>query len=77
MKKNQICPKCSSTDIATGVELTAGGAHTVHLEICRRQLGGLVQPVEAASKIAACVCRECGFVEIYADAPSQFRSAKA
>ena len=78
MKNNKKCPKCSSTDIAAGVELNAGGgANTVHLEVCGKQLGGLFQPVEARSKVAACVCRQCGFVEIYADTPSQFRSTSA
>jgi predicted nucleic-acid-binding Zn-ribbon protein len=72
MKKNQKCPKCGSTDIGAAVELNAGGANTVYLEVCRKKLGGLVQPVEAHSKATAYVCRQCGFVEIYADTPSQF-----
>jgi len=75
MKKTQKCPKCASTDIVAGVELNAGGANTVHLEVCSKQLGGLVQPVEARSKAKSYVCCQCGFVEVYADTPSQFRSA--
>ena len=78
MKKNQKCPKCSSTDIVAGVDLTGGGgAHTVYLEVCRKQLGGLFQPVEASSKASTYVCRQCGFVEIYAATPSHFRSTSA
>jgi predicted nucleic-acid-binding Zn-ribbon protein len=75
MKNDQKCPKCGSTDIATGIELNAGGANTVQLEVCRKQFGGLVQPVEGRSKATSYVCCQCGFVEIYADAPTQFRSA--
>jgi len=77
MKTNQKCPKCGSTDIVAGVELNAGGANTVQLEVCRKQLGGLVQPVEARGKATAYLCRQCGFVEIYADTPAQFRNATA
>jgi predicted nucleic-acid-binding Zn-ribbon protein len=77
MKKNQKCPKCASSDIAIGAEPTAGGAHTVYLETYRRKLGGLVQPVEASTRLTTYVCRECGFVEIYADEPLVFKSAKA
>jgi len=73
MKKTQKCPKCASTDIVAGVELNAGGGNTVHLEVCSNKLGGLVQPVEARSNSTSYVCCECGFVEIYADSPSQFR----
>jgi len=75
MRNNQKCPKCGSTDIVAGVVLNAGGANTVHLEIYRKRLGGLVQPVEAHSKATAYVCSHCGFIEIYADTPSQFRGA--
>ena len=67
-------PKCNSDDIASGVGLNFGGANTVHLEACRKQLGGLLQPLEGSSKVTACVRRQCGFVEVYAGTPSQFRS---
>ena len=72
MKRNEKCPKCGSTDIAADVELNAGGANTVHLGVCRKRLGGLVQPVEAHSKATTYLRRQCGFVEIYASTPAQF-----
>jgi predicted nucleic-acid-binding Zn-ribbon protein len=68
--RNNLCPKCSSSEIIPGVEVRdydAGSYRelTIHVRL-PRPAGALIHKGSETSNLRARVCGQCGYTELYA-----------
>jgi predicted nucleic-acid-binding Zn-ribbon protein len=74
MKRSGKCPKCESTDVIADVKAVDRGhydsQHSIKLATYKTPDAFLFKG-EQSSTVLSWVCRGCGYVELYADAPAQ------
>ena len=76
MKRTNKCPKCGSTEIF-GNAKAIDRAHASEEEFTVATFGkpdALIFKEKHTSKVSAWVCGQCGYVELYADSPSDLKS---
>jgi hypothetical protein len=76
MRDSRRCPKCSHHEIVflpsipDRIGSVAGAGTVTSLAIGKREVEGWLGPAfEAIGQFAACICRRCGFTELYAWQP--------
>ena len=79
MKPTGTCPKCGSKDIAANAELHGRHPGSLfdsmkeHSIVTYENKGAFFSQGKKKSAITAWVCRNCGFIEFYADRPTDLR----
>lgn len=76
MKQSGKCPKCGSSDIivnAKAVDHGHGNTERNMTVAVFRNPEALLFKGKEYTNVSAWVCAECGFVEFYADTPSDIR----
>ena len=79
MKRTNKCPKCGSSDIiadARATSRTAFGEPEL-LAATYRKPEAVLFKGELATTLSAWLCADCGYVELYADAPRAIKLARA
>ncbi len=72
MKKSNQCPKCGSTNIIDNVKVVdrGDGNWQSDLQLATfRHPDALIFRGQQTTRVTACVCGECGYVELYAKLP--------
>jgi predicted nucleic-acid-binding Zn-ribbon protein len=79
MKLTGTCPKCGSKDVAANAEFHSrfqGSFDAMkehNIVIYRDKRAGLFSRGKKKSRVTAWVCRNCGFIEFYAETPTDLR----
>ena len=76
MKRTGKCPKCSSPDIIVDAKVIDSIEGTKMSIATFRMPQTLFFRGKLASEVSAWVCARCGFVELYADSPSDIKQAE-
>ncbi len=77
MKKSKKCPKCGCMEIIEGVKPVDNGNSQFEMAVAVfRNPGALFFKGKQQSLVTAYVCSECGYTELYADSPAEFRMRK-
>jgi predicted nucleic-acid-binding Zn-ribbon protein len=72
MKKTNICPKCGSKDIVSGAKTSPGYNGTTSVVVFNRP-DALLFRGKQSSTVSNWVCTDCGYLESYADNPSDLK----
>jgi predicted nucleic-acid-binding Zn-ribbon protein len=73
MKLTNQCPKCASKDLVRNAELPLESAGT-HLELATyRKPDAVIFREKQTSGVTAWICSACGYVELYAKAPTNLQ----
>jgi len=68
------CPKCASDHMMDGAYVADAGGAKVIVGVARHpDLGQLPRP--ASTQVHASICGACGFVELYANQPTEMFAA--
>ena len=73
MKRTGKCPKCGSVDVygdAVAIDRGPGGPDDLYL-VSFLRWRFLSYKSGGGTPLSAWVCRDCGYVEFYADSPKQ------
>lgn len=73
MKHTNKCPKCGSEYIINDAKPDTMLEHVPLVIATREKPGALLFKGRKATGITACVCSDCGFIELYADDPKSIR----
>jgi predicted nucleic-acid-binding Zn-ribbon protein len=80
MKRTNKCPKCGSSDIvadAMATTRTMFGPQELLAVTYRKPEAAALFKGELATTLSAWVCADCGYVELYADAPRAIKVPRA
>jgi predicted nucleic-acid-binding Zn-ribbon protein len=71
--KDGKCPKCGSSNVATGVDARAGwGSSATALFLATPKNPGSWFSTAVERPVLASVCGECGYTEFYLKEPKEF-----
>lgn len=76
MKRTNKCPKCGSADIIADARAVDRGHLNAQNELIVatfRSPNAFLFKGQASTAVSAWVCTDCGYVELYADAPKTLR----
>jgi predicted nucleic-acid-binding Zn-ribbon protein len=76
MKASSKCPKCGSTDIIANAKVNLSGMRELTVTSYAKP-DAMVFKDETSSAVSAWVCRQCGYVEFYANHPRVLRGPEA
>ena len=77
MKRTNKCPKCGSTEIFSNAKAIDRGENNAQWEFTVATFGkpeALIFKDKHTSTVSAWVCGQCGYIELYADSPSDLKS---
>ena len=74
MRKSGACPKCGSTEVLIGAELSDRGdgdmRHPAAVRVYEKPEALIFKGVHDA-EVAADICMSCGFTELYVNNPAK------
>jgi predicted nucleic-acid-binding Zn-ribbon protein len=77
MKRTNKCPKCGSNDViadAKAIDRVDNGPLSV---ATFRSPDAVVFKGQSTTTVSACVCADCGYLELYADDPKRIKVENA
>lgn len=66
MKTSNACPKCSSTDVVANARIVDRGHLNVEGALTVEMPGDGYSSGSIFSQVSSWVCRQCGYMELYA-----------
>ncbi len=79
MKRTNKCPKCGSSEViadAKPIQPNPVGDDRILIATFRKPKAAVFKG-QASTTLSAWVCADCGYVELYADAPNHIKIATA
>ncbi len=79
MKRSGQCPKCGSMEIIADAQALDRGDGNAKYELSVatfRKPDAVIFKQRQTSTVSAWVCKQCGYVELYADTPASLKSPK-
>ncbi len=79
MKRTNKCPKCGSSDVIADAKAIGPhplGGDRIIIATFRKPEASLFKG-QVSTTLSAWVCADCGYVELYADAPRAIKGARA
>ncbi len=76
MKRTKQCPKCGSTDVIADAMVIDHDHHNMKTELMLatfRDPAAILFKGQQDTTVSAWICADCGFVELYADAPKNLK----